>query len=162
MERASSAPSETQQARRWACPRLPCRGGLRRASAGRAGVHPAHHVWPGSRRRAWSGGPGASSPGVRALSLPATACGAAAATVRPQRPPPTRPGWPLGAQPSTCGSARLHTTGSVKGGRCQGTRARGDGRSARRGSRGGHGQFLRPPPPSFLQPLALKYLLSEK
>lgn len=39
-------------------------------------------LWPGSRRRAWAGGPGGSSPSVRALSLPETASRAAAATVR--------------------------------------------------------------------------------
>lgn len=131
-ERVSSLGSETQQAWSWACPRLQCRAGLGRASGGHAG---RGRCTPLAASR-WGRAPrlggrylGALAPASASSPLPPQPSRAGAATVRAPAPAQTQPGWPLpwslGAQPCTCGSARLHATGSRKGGGSSGIGLRG-------------------------------------
>lgn len=131
-ERVSSLGSETQQAWSWACPRLQCRAGLGRASGGHAG---RGRCTPLAASR-WGRAPrlggrylDALAPASASSSLSPQPSRAAAATVRAPAPAQTQPGWPLpwslGAQPCTCGSARLHATGSRKGGGSSGIGLRG-------------------------------------
>lgn len=146
-ERASSPGSETQQARRRACPRLPA-GRWPQCPRGRGAgtVRPARRVRVRVRL-----GAGAAPRRESRAPRPPPPRRAAAATARPRSPPPTPPGWPpswpLGAPPSTCRSARLHAAGSEKEGGCRGAGAGGGGRSVGGGGLGGP----RPLPPDSLQ-----------